>query len=653
MSLAYIWPTDWETPLDAALHYASVGWKIFPCYLHKNFKTGKEEKKPRVAWTEEATTDAAKIERWWRRWPEALIGHLPGSSGHIVIDIDVKNGGKGDEQWKELNGPNDIETMSAQSRNGGTHLWFKKTPFDQVSYFYLSNDVEVRSDTVYVILPSPGSGYRWTGRREPRDMPLWLVRRITENEVARDSGRDWSDIDTEVEYEPAKKKFLERLRSKNKVKTGERPWLKLHVLEKDDQPKNDKGERSDVLYRMECLLRDLGMSEGETWVLVWRSGWCKFRTDERRDGEKQLAREIAKIYSEEPDNSNNESNETSDDAEPSQIVRLINVAVQPNRFLWWPYLPEGEAVILAGPGGVGKGLTAGDWAARVTRGKRWPLSKERASTGEVLWVEEEDSVGKTLRPRLEAMGADVSKIIIMDAAKFKERVTRKFIIEHQVRLIILSPLLSCLELESSINEIVVREELVKLAELFRDLPVTLLGLMHPNKKHDQSAIDRVSGTTAFTTFPRCTLIINREKPEEDADEEAVAASEDRFRITHQKHNLSKRGDDLIGTRVNTREEDERGQWLAVEWSKAEENIDTSTALDRKRGKKEADDKSAGAWLMNFLTANGATLKSAVMEEAAKRGYSEGAIEQARKRNPKIKHTLTKEVPPKAIWDILK
>jgi hypothetical protein len=177
--------------------------------------------------------------------------------------------------------------------------------------------------------------------------------------------------------------------------------------------------------------------------------------------------------------------------------------------------------------------------------------------------------------------------------------------------------------------------------------------MHPNKKHDQSAIDRVSGTTAFTTFPRCTLIINREKPDEDADEDAVATAEDRFRITHQKHNLSKRGDDLIGQRVNTREEDPRGQWLSVEWSQAEENIDTSTALDRKRDKKEGGDASAGAWLVMFLTTNGATLKSVILEEAAKRGYSEAALNKAATRNPKIKHTMTKEVPAKAIWEYVK
>jgi putative DNA primase/helicase len=650
VAVAYIWPKEWQTPLDAALYYAGVGWKVFPCYLHTNFKTGKKEKKPRVAWTNVATTDAAQIERWWKRWPDALIGHLPGSSGHVVIDIDVKNGGKGDEQWRELNGSLGLETMSASSLSGGTHLWYKKAPFDHIKYFYLSNDIEVRSDTVYVILPSPGSGYEWTRRREPKDMPLWLVRRITENELLKANKPDGSDVDMEVDYDSAKIKFLKLLRGKNAVKTAERPWLKLHVLEKNDQPKNDKGERSDVLYRMECLLRDLGMSEGETWALVWRSGWCKFRTEDKQRPE-QLAREIAKVYSEEAGNDNGESADD-DDAEPSTLTWLIDVIVQSNRFLWWPYLPEGEAVILAGPGGVGKGLAAGDWAARVTRGKRWPLSKDRAPTGNVLWVEEEDSVGKTLRPRLEAMGADLSKILIMSATQFKERVTRKFIIEHGIRLIILSPLLSCLELESSINEIVVREELVKLADLFRDLPVTLLGLMHPNKKHDQSAIDRVSGTTAFTTFPRCTLIINREKPKSDDEDEVEY--EDRFRLTHQKHNLSKRGHDLIGVRVNTREQDDpRGQWLAVEWEEAEEDIDTSTALDRKREKKEGGDASAGAWLVNFLTVNGATLRSAVVEEAAKRGYSEAALNKAVQRNPKIKHTMTKEMPAKAIWEYVK
>ena len=60
--------------------------------------------------------------------------------------------------------------------------------------------------------------------------------------------------------------------------------------------------------------------------------------------------------------------------------------------------------------------------------------------------------------------------------------------------------------------------------------------------------------------------------------------------------------DLIGDIYNTREEkDPRGQYLAVEWSEAEKNIDPDTAFDFKRGKKgEDDDLSIKDWLIDFF-----------------------------------------------------
>jgi hypothetical protein len=647
MAVAYIWP-QWSTPLEAALHYAGLGWKVFPCYLHTNPKSGRVEKKPYVEWVEAATIDAGQITRWWTKWPEALIGHCPGASGHVVIDVDVKNGGRGEEQWGELNGSRSIRTMNSMTLHDGHHLWFKKGSFERINYFHLASNVEVRADTVYVILPSSDGKYIWVGAREAMPMPDWLVARIKQNE---EGAGDRRGVDTEVEYEPAKKKFLERLR---KSKMTDRMWLRVHVLEKREIAKDNEEDRSGVMHRMECLLRDLGMSEGECFALVWRSGWCKFRFDRRSDkGEEQLAREIAKVY-----DSGETSPPSDDDDGPLEPRWLIDVAPQPNNFLYYPYFPEGEAVVFAGPGGVGKGVTVADWVARLTSARRWPMSKEKGRVGNVLWMEEEDSEGKTVRVRLESMGADLAKIIIATADEFR-KVDRTFIERYDIRMIVLSPLLSAMDLDSSINEMAVRREWAKLRELYRDLPTTLIGLMHPNKKHDQVAVDRISGSRAFTTFPRSTLVINHEKPKKQEetkqeDDEKEDTAENLFRLTHQNHRLSVRGHDLIGKIVNLRKDLERSQYLGIEWSQAEENIDIDEALARKREPKEDEGPSAGEWLQQFLITQGATLRSAIMEEAAKRGYTESAVVKARKRNPKIKIEL--KGPPEAkvsIWTYVK
>jgi hypothetical protein len=424
-------------------------------------------------------------------------------------------------------------------------------------------------------------------------------------------------------------------------------WLRIHLLEKTDQPKVEDGKRSDIIHRMEHELRELGVSEEECFCLVWRSGYCKYRFD-RRDGEKQLWNEITTAYEKKP---NGAAAAAIDDEIPPEPRLLIDIPIQPNRFLWWPYLPAGEAVIFAGPGGIGKGLAATDIAARVTRGGRWPLSRERAEAGNVLWMEQEDNIGKTVRARMEAAKADMNRMIMCDARTFHHWIDRDFIIAREVRLVVLSPLLSAMELENSISEVAVRRELERLSSLYVDLPCTLLGLMHPNKKHDQSAIDRISGTTAFTTFPRGTLILNKEKRDDEEEEsgEDDEWDDNKFRLTHQKHNLSSRGDDLIGARVNTREDLPRGAYFAIEWSRADGNIDIETALDRKRQKKK-EDRSAGEWLREYLKRHGPSVDNVIKEAAERRGLIWNTVKVAKQRfGADIEHENTKEVPSHVVW----
>ena len=638
MSLAYIWPTDWETPLDAARHYASVGWKIFPCYLHTNFKTGKKEKKPRVAWTEVATADLGQIERWWKRWPDALIGHLPGSSGHIVIDIDVKNGGKGDEQWAELSGPGEIETMSARSLSGGTHLWFKKAPFNRVSYFYLSDDIEVRSDTVYVILPSPQSGYHWTRKREPKDMPPWLVKRITENELTQNAKPDGSHIDMEVEYEPTKKKFLERLRGKNKVKADERPWLKLHVLEKQDVPKTDGEERSGVLHRMECLLRDLGMSEGETWALVWRSGWCKFRTDNKQRPE-QLAREIAKVYGEESDD---EERRGAAPAEGYDLVRASDIPPRKKDWLWFGHLLRGALELLTGIPGLGKSQVQIGYIACVTTEKPWPDGSSSGPPASVIMLTAEDALDDEVIPRLMAAGADRSRVHILKRIKTDKTTHRQFLLGEDldvlkeaiqavgdVALVTLDPITAYMGKIDSHKSTEVRGQLGPLKDLAEETRVAFSAITHPPKSPSQKAIDHFIGSQAFIAAGRIGHLCI---PEVDEDKDPTG----RILFAHAKHNPSKSKPTYayeIQSKVVQKVPDIIEAPFAV-FSKEPVDITADAAISaangrgNKDGERYAEQRSLQTLLREIL-GQGPMVAREVRDRAEKRGFTDKQLRKAR------------------------
>ena len=112
--------------------------------------------------------------------------------------------------------------------------------------------------------------------------------------------------------------------------------------------------------------------------------------------------------------------------------------------------------------------------------------------------------------------------------------------------------------------------------------------------------------------------------------------------------------DLIGDIYNTREEkDPRGQYLAVEWSEAEKNIDPDTAFDFKRGKKgEDDDLSIKDWLIDFLNSGPKPIED-VRQAALTRNYNWGSVIAKRGKHPEIFATeSTKTYPKSQIWRLV-
>jgi hypothetical protein len=86
------------TPLEAALHYASLGWPVVPlhtpdeqgvCDCPKRATCKTPGKDPRTKnGLKDATTDEEVIKRWWKMWPHANIGVDLARSGLVDIAPD-------------------------------------------------------------------------------------------------------------------------------------------------------------------------------------------------------------------------------------------------------------------------------------------------------------------------------------------------------------------------------------------------------------------------------------------------------------------------------------------------------------------------------------------------------------------------------------
>lgn len=120
--------------VDIALAHATRGWRVFP--LAPGHKTPRRQL---TDWETKATTDPARIERWWATHRRDNIGIACGPSGLVVIDLDTaKPSDTPPEQWADAAGGADVleqlateraiqleHTWTVDTPSGGRHLYYR------------------------------------------------------------------------------------------------------------------------------------------------------------------------------------------------------------------------------------------------------------------------------------------------------------------------------------------------------------------------------------------------------------------------------------------------------------------------------------------------------------------------------------------------
>lgn len=223
--------------LERALAWAAAGWPVFPCYA---------DGKPLVKeWQKRATTDENEIRRW--RWER--VACVPGLAGCFVIDVDVKNGKDGERSLSLLEDEHGFEAWEIPQQatpSGGRHLFFAGTARTSVQR-------------------ALGAGLDTRGGSE--DGGLGFIYCYTNEPPCTVSG-----------VSPSSETLLARLQGPlNPVsEETQKPRVEL------DQPANverglaylrqcgvpAEGERNIEVFKMVCVLKDLGLSMAKVFELV-------------------------------------------------------------------------------------------------------------------------------------------------------------------------------------------------------------------------------------------------------------------------------------------------------------------------------------------------------------------------------------------------
>jgi len=304
--------------------------------------------------------------------------------------------------------------------------------------------------------------------------------------------------------------------------------------------------------------------------------------------------------------------------------------IQPTKIDWlWPNrIPVGRLSLLVGRPGAGKSFLTCDLAARISKGEPWPDGSKNVE-GSVMFITTEDDPNDTIRPRLDAHNANVSKIHLLrginvqkpNAEPDESAFTLKDVDQlaeavRQVkdcRLVVIDPIGSFggkgIDFHKD-NE--VRSLLTPVIRIAESHGIALLVVMHRRKAESMFADDTAMGSTAFTGLARAVWHLSS-----DPDDPA------RRLLVPGKCNQSAQPTGMAFTI--------EGDPVRLEWDPDPVEVTADDALSRERngsGGHSAVDEAVD-WLRTALS-GGPRPSKELEEEARKNKISGKTLERAKK-----------------------
>lgn len=310
----------------------------------------------------------------------------------------------------------------------------------------------------------------------------------------------------------------------------------------------------------------------------------------------------------------------------AKILWISDVESRQVEFLSDPFLPLGKLVMVDGFEGCGKTFLMLSFCSAVSRG--WPLPDKNGVNGGLshepaaaLYLSAEDGVADTLRPRLEQMGADISKVAVLNgftdenggAGYFKLSdfdVLESALDQVKPLLVVVDPVMAFLDANGNRSD-EVRPVLSRLSALAEAKRCVIVLVRHFRKAAAERSSHRGVGSVDFSAACRSVLVLA-----EDPDDPT------RRVVAHAKSNLAPRAPS-----ISFEIRDGALRWIGQTELSADELLESRE--QREQGARSGPRGEAVDFLCEVLQA-GQVAAEKVKAEARAAGISQRTLDRAKR-----------------------
>lgn len=195
-----------------------------------------------------------------------------------------------------------------------------------------------------------------------------------------------------------------------------------------------------------------------------------------------------------------------------RLIPMSDIQTEQVKWLWYPYIPLGKITIVQGDPGEGKTTFVLAVIAALTTVEALPECEEVQKPMNVIYQTAEDGLSDTIKPRLEAAGADCSRVLVIDESNddltlVDERLEQA-VRETGARLIVLDPIQAYLGDNVDMhraNE--VRPVMKRVAAMAERTGCAVILIGHMNKAQGLKSGYRGLGSIDFRAAARSILVV--------------------------------------------------------------------------------------------------------------------------------------------------